>query len=100
MVFHALLEAIASKIPAKGVGVIFAVVAATEWQASATTVDPVTFAGSVLTGDRERHRAGGEMSTGHDCDASSTSSSSNCTNVSCIASAAPPPSASRVSFEG
>src|SRR5262249_25160473 len=51
-------------------------------------------------GGRERHRAVGEMSTGHDFDASSTSSSSNCPNVSCIASAAPPPSASSASLEG
>ena len=52
------------------------------------------------TGDRERHLAGGEMNTGQGFDASSTSSSSNCPNVSCIASAAPPPSASSASFEG
>jgi hypothetical protein len=48
----------------------------------------------------DRDLAGGEMITGHDFDASSTSSSSNCPNVSCIASAAPPPSASSASFDG
>jgi hypothetical protein len=85
---------------ASSCGALVVVVVTKVWRAISADVDPVTSANSALPAIVSDNFVGGEMNTGHDFDVSSTSSSSNCRNVSCIASAAPPPSASSASFDG